>query len=125
MARVSRKRKNIPTNETASHIWRTALYVRLSVEDNGKGVSYNVYVFNIQPGVEIDYATGESKEAEQKDTSEKADEIHYILNTNTKKFHLPDCSSAQKIQAENKESFVGDRQQLMDNGYEPCKSCQP
>ena len=96
-----------------------------SVEDNGKGVSYNVYVFNIQPGVEIDYATGESKEAEQKDTSEKADEIHYILNTNTKKFHLPDCSSAQKIQAENKESFVGDRQQLMDNGYEPCKSCQP
>ena len=36
MARVSRKRKNIPTNETASHIWRTALYVRLSVEDNGK-----------------------------------------------------------------------------------------
>lgn len=36
MARVSRKRKNIPINGTASHIWRTALYVRLSVEDNGK-----------------------------------------------------------------------------------------
>ncbi len=96
-----------------------------SVEDNGKGVSYNVYVFNIQPGVEIDYATGESKEAEQTDTSDKTDAIHYILNTNTKKFHLPDCSSAQNIQAENKESFAGDRQQLIDNGYAPCKSCQP
>ena len=36
MARISRKRKNHPTNEAASRIWKTALYVRLSVEDNGK-----------------------------------------------------------------------------------------
>lgn len=36
MARVSRKRKNHPTNEVASRIWKIALYVRLSVEDNGK-----------------------------------------------------------------------------------------
>lgn len=32
-----------------------------SVEDNGKGVSFNVYVYNIQEGIEIDYATGDSK----------------------------------------------------------------
>lgn len=32
-----------------------------SVEDNGKGVCFNVYVYNVQPGVIIDYATGESK----------------------------------------------------------------
>lgn len=36
MARVSRKRKGLPQNETASRTWRTALYARLSVEDNGK-----------------------------------------------------------------------------------------
>ena len=36
MARVSRKRKGFPQNETASRTWRTALYARLSVEDNGK-----------------------------------------------------------------------------------------
>ncbi len=36
MARVSRKRKILPINETASRVWRAALYVRLSVEDNGK-----------------------------------------------------------------------------------------
>jgi len=29
-----------------------------SVEDNGKGVSFNVYIYNVQPGVKIDYATG-------------------------------------------------------------------
>ena len=31
-----------------------------SVEDNGKGVCFNVYCYNVQPGIAIDYATGES-----------------------------------------------------------------
>lgn len=31
-----------------------------SVEDNGKGICFNVYIYNVQPGVYIDYATGES-----------------------------------------------------------------
>lgn len=33
-----------------------------SVEDDGKGISFNVYVYNVQPGIEIDYGTGESRE---------------------------------------------------------------
>ena len=36
-----------------------------SVEDNGAGVCFNVYCYNVQPGVEIDYATGESCLAEE------------------------------------------------------------
>ena len=32
-----------------------------SVEDNGSGVCFNIYVYNVQPGIEIDYATGNSK----------------------------------------------------------------
>lgn len=35
-----------------------------SVEDNGKGICFNVYVYNVQPGIIIDYATGESRLAE-------------------------------------------------------------
>ena len=31
-----------------------------SVEDQGKGICYNVYVYNVQPGIEIDYVTGDS-----------------------------------------------------------------
>lgn len=33
----------------------------LSVEDGGDGVCFNVFVYNVQPGVEIDYATGDSR----------------------------------------------------------------
>lgn len=32
----------------------------LSVEDKGDGVCFNVYVYNVQPGIKINYATGES-----------------------------------------------------------------
>mgnify|MGYP000214133698 CR=1 FL=1 len=32
------------------------------MEDEGEGVCFHVYVYNVQPGVEIDYATGESWE---------------------------------------------------------------
>lgn len=97
----------------------------LSVEDNGEGVSYNVYVFNAQPGIRIDYATGESEAIQADDTVDPSEAVNYILNVNTKKFHLPSCSSAEKIQKENKENFTGDREQLVRNGYEPCGSCNP
>ena len=33
-------------------------------DDNGAGVCFHVYVFNVQPGIVIDYATGESRREE-------------------------------------------------------------
>ena len=32
-----------------------------SIEDNGKGIKFNVFIYNVQPGIEIDYKTGDSK----------------------------------------------------------------
>lgn len=36
-----------------------------SVEDQGKGICFNVFVYNVQPGITIDYATGKSKLADK------------------------------------------------------------
>lgn len=49
----------------------------------------------------------------------------YVLNTNSKKFHYPDCSSARQIKEENKEIFTGNREELLQRGYDPCKRCNP
>ncbi|MBD5169863.1 MAG: DNA/RNA non-specific endonuclease [Oscillibacter sp.] len=97
-----------------------------SVEDNGEGVSYNVYVYNVQPGVEIDYATGLSwLEGTSPDTSSGEQEITYILNVNSKKFHLPTCSGANNMKAENREESTLSREELVSQGYEPCGTCKP
>lgn len=59
------------------------------------------------------------------DADEDTAECVYIMNQNTKKFHLPSCSSADDISAENRAMFTGDREELITAGYEPCKRCNP
>lgn len=109
-----------------------------SVEDKGKGVCFNVYAYNNQPGVEIDYATGKSRLAEEKAPEEKPEESsnktsgqaagetgQYICNTNTRKFHNPDCSSAKDTRGKNRKKTKETREQLLQQGYEPCGRCHP
>lgn len=49
----------------------------------------------------------------------------YILNTNTKVFHLPKCSYVESISDENKEVYTGTRDSVIDMGYESCGHCNP
>lgn len=49
----------------------------------------------------------------------------YVLNTNTKKFHIPSCSSVGDMKEKNKEYFSGDRQAVINRGFVPCKRCNP
>ena len=49
----------------------------------------------------------------------------YVLNTNSRKFHYPDCSSAAKIKDSNRKDFHGTREEVIQMGYEPCKNCNP
>lgn len=102
----------------------------LSVEDEGEGVCFHVYVYNVQPGVEIDYTTGESWET--KDSASSAlesqaeeQETDYVLNTSSKKFHLPDCPSVDSMSGKNRQEYHGTREELIAQGYEPCGSCHP
>lgn len=98
-----------------------------SVEDDGAGICYNVYVYNVQPGIEIDYATGESWESTEDAGGQTADisETSYVLNKNTMKFHKPDCSGVSDIKEMNREDFTGSRDKVISMGYEPCGRCKP
>lgn len=102
-----------------------------SVEDHGDGILYNVFVYNIQPGIVIDYATGESRLSNesittgQNEAAYESVEQDYILNTKSKKFHKPSCPSVKDIKDKNKEEYIGNRDDLVSQGYVPCKICNP
>lgn len=93
-----------------------------SVEDRGEGICFNVYVYNNQPGVVIDYATGKSSAAQENTSSGTAE---YVCNTNSKKFHLPNCQSVQDMSEKNRQAYTGEREDLIEQGYTPCGSCDP
>lgn len=98
-----------------------------SVEDAGDGICFNVFCYNAQPYIEIDYATGNSWEIGNTPVSEEssAAEVTYILNTNNRKFHKPDCSSVAEMKASHKKEYTGSREKLIDEGYSPCGKCNP
>ena len=146
-----------------------------SVEDQGASLQFHVFCYNVQPGVVIDYANGDSHLAEnsgaenaaRKNTTaekgsvaaeqtvteqtamdeaaagttevtatadtetsgstsaETSKEITYVLNKNTHKFHYPSCSSADDIKPKNRKEFTGTREEVIAQGYDPCKRCNP
>ena len=159
-----------------------------SVEDGGRAIRFNVFVYNVEPGVKIDYVTGDNWESSEvpavkskseatttrsagtdaalsqyapsrreagasgtsgsSDTSSStqaapsassdaktsgdssssastAEQQTYILNKKSHKFHRPECDSVQSMSPSNKEEFTGLRQTLIDEGYTPCRSCNP
>ena len=126
-----------------------------SVEDAGEGIQFCVFAYNVQPGIGIDYATGDnwaesnaaSQEAAapivietptqqpQTDTTvqitpepsvpQESQETTYVLNTNTMKFHYPSCSSVDQMKEKNKEIYTGNREDIINMGYMPCKRCNP
>ena len=106
-----------------------------SVEDNGEGICFNVYVYNNQPEITIDYATGDNwlstETPANYDTSQDSldntsnNTAEYILNTSSKKIHKPTCGGLANTKPENKKSYTGDIQSLLDQGYTKCKNCNP
>ncbi len=114
-----------------------------SVEDHGTGVQFCMYCPNVQPGISINYADGSNYANQQAETY--ADEyneeesipdkaaaagadnssVSYIANVNSKKFHVPSCSSVDDMNESNKWYFEGSREDLINQGYSPCNRCSP
>lgn len=99
----------------------------MSVEDNGEGVEFCVYCYNVQPGIIIDYATGDSEvdKTYVPPPETPIGEVTYILNTRSKKFHRPDCSGAKTIADHNRSETDKSRDALVADGYSACGSCKP
>lgn len=49
----------------------------------------------------------------------------YVLNTNTQKFHRPDCKHVKRISEKNRSEFTGSRNDVIAMGYESCQDCEP
>ena len=141
-----------------------------SIEDSGAGINFCVWCYNVEPGVVIDYATGDSRAGDPKSElfstdgastvppdisgghasasseagGDSANELvgvsspdqrgslsqtetasMYILNTNTHRFHNPDCPSVADIKEKNKMEFEGTREEVVEKGYRPCGVCKP
>ena len=107
-----------------------------SVEDNGAGIEFCVYAYNAQPGITIDYKTGDSALSGEEikpdnngdnEIPEEVDGVNelYVLNTSSKKFHKSDCGSAASIAESNREEKETTREALIEDGYTPCGVCKP
>ena len=100
-----------------------------SVEDDGDGICFNVFCYNVQPGVTIDYADGtnhlsdKDAQADSSSTSTDAASAHYVLNTSSKKYHDPSCSAVGKMSEKNRRDFTGTQAELEKEGYTPHTSC--
>lgn len=92
-----------------------------SVEDEGEGICFCVFAYNVQPGVEIDYATGDSRLAEGT-SAEGAGNISYIGNKNSQVFHRSDCSG---LPAEQNRVYFDSRKAAVAEGYKACSRCNP
>ena len=103
-----------------------------SVEDKGEGIQFNVFCYNTQPGVCIDYYDGRSwldgetpppaDDSDEGDTTPEGGTMTYVLNTNSKKIHLPECRYAENNYREETNKT---KEELLTEGYSECGICNP
>ena len=113
-----------PCFENGNLLAHGVLIEAYSVEDDGKGICFNVFCHNVQPGVKLDYATGQNDlDNSTHIKSENEKEESFVLNTNSKRIHKPGCSSVGKMSEKNKKEFSGFLSTLLNEGYKKCSEC--
>lgn len=126
-----------PTEDTLSRlrdadvtVYRTDLQGDIQCTSDGKtvrfSVSKNENADTLAPATKAEPASTPTPVPVPAPTPDPTpDGPYYILNTSSKKFHDPDCGSASKISASNKEYYTGTAEELVARGYEPCGNCKP
>lgn len=100
--------------------YRTDQQGTIVATSDGNGVTFNMSPTD-------DWTPGEAKggSATSRDSPQKSavESETYIVNKNTKKFHLPNCSKAAQIKTKNKKEVKQTKEELEDEGFSPCGYC--
>jgi len=125
-----------PTEEVLSRLrdaevktFRTDLQGDITCVSNGKDVTFTVKrnafadVFDGIGSNSTEATTEPTTEPTVPETEDNGRD--YVVNTNTGKFHYPSCSSADDIKPSNRWDYHGSREELISQGYVPCKRCDP
>jgi len=101
--------------------YRTDLQGDIICTSDGQTVT-----FQVSRNKDVDTLGGiGGNSTQQSGTSSGSSVESYVLNTNTMKFHYPNCSSAKKISQKNRKDYTGTREELINQGYDPCGNCDP
>jgi len=118
-----------PIFDGNNFVARGVLMEGYSVEDEGEGICFCIFAFNVQPGVTINYYTGENVATEDYIPNDGGDTTNttYVLNTSTKKYHLPTCTHAVNMNDANRFNYTGTPENflLLYADYTPCGTCKP
>lgn len=114
-------------------VYRTDEQGTIVAKSDGKKISWNTSCSttwkageNQQHSTATQKKTYVSSQKEKKSPTRKSPKgISYVINTNTKKFHLPTCSSVKRMSEKNTKYWKSSRESLLKKGYSPCKICCP
>lgn len=89
-----------------------------SVEDNGGGICFNVFVYNVQPGIIIDYATGNSHAINNNTNLEiNDDEVEVRANRRSKIYHMPGQRAYEDMEHSNNLIIFHNEKEAIEAGY--------
>lgn len=94
-----------------------------SVEDEGEGVCFNVFVYNVQPGIHIDYATGASSQGSIADSAAGKEQAEAEIrgNSRSKIYHCPGQAVYEEMADSKNLVIFHSEQEAQEAGYRKAK----
>lgn len=111
-----------PIYEGDDLVARGVLMEAYSVEDEGEGISFNVYIYNVQPGISIDYSNGDSYLLEENgEGSSSKEKVEIRGNSKSKIYHVPGQNAYEDMKNSKNLVIFGSEKEAKENGYRKAK----